>query len=164
MSEDAEICKEAWWNNVRGISKEQVCVPCGIDRNKNVYGVISNLGKISKDKLNKVFGDRIGDNSIICSDGEKSYKGFVKGHRYNHIVIKSGQYKNRIYHLNYINAYHNGLKGVIRRFNGVSTKYLNNYIVWNNIKGMGLGMFGVVEVICLMRYRTFADRPLIPVL
>lgn len=151
--------------NVRGISKEQVCVPCGIDRNGNVFGKVSNLGKISKDKLNKVFGDRISDRSIICSDGEKSYKGFVKGHGYKHIVIKSGQYKNGIYHLNHINGYHNGLKGFIRRFNGVSTKYLNNYIVWNNIKKMCISIIdGIVEMECLMRYSTFANRPLIPIL
>ena len=151
--------------NIRGISKEKVCVSCGIDRNKNVYGRVSNLGKISKDKLNKVFGNRIDGNSIICSDGEKSYKDFVKEHEYKHIVIKSGRYKNGIYHLNHINAYHNGLKGFIRKFNGVSTKYLNNYIVWNNIKKMGISIVdGVVDMVCLMRYRTFADRPLIPVL
>lgn len=151
--------------NVRGISKEKVCVSCGIDRNKNVYGVISNLGKITKDKLNKVFGGKIDGNSIICSDGEKSYKDFVKEHEYKHVIIKSGRYKNGIYHLNHINAYHNGLKGFIRKFNGVSTKYLNNYIVWNNIKKMGVDIIeGVVDIVCLMRYRTFADRPLIPVL
>ncbi len=151
--------------NVRGVSKEKVCVSCGIDRNKNVYGVISNLGKITKDKLNKVFGGKIDGNSIICSDGEKSYKDFVKEHEYKHVIIKSGRYKNGIYHLNHINAYHNGLKGFIRKFNGVSTKYLNNYIVWNNIKKMGVDIIdGVVDIVCLMRYRTFADRPLIPVL
>lgn len=142
-----------------------MCISCGVDRNKNVYGRVSNLGKISKDKLNKVFNGKISKDSIICSDGEKSYKDFVKEHEYKHIIIKSGQYKNGIYHLNHINAYHNGLKGFIRKFNGVSTKYLNNYIVWNNIKKMGISIVeGVIDIVCLMRYRTFADRPLIPVL
>ena len=157
--------KRGGMDSKRGVSGEKVCISCGIDRNKNVYGRVSNLGKITKDKLNKVFNGKISKDSIICSDGEKSYKDFVKEHDYKHIVIKSGRYKNGIYHLNHINAYHNGLKGFIRKFNGVSTKYLNNYIVWNNIKKIGINIIeGVVDMVCLMRYRTFADRPLIPVL
>ena len=157
--------KRGGGTSIRGVSKEKVCVSCGVDRGGNILGMVSNLGKITKDKLNKVFGGKIIDNSIICSDGEKSYKDFVKEHDYKHVIIKSGRYKNGIYHLNHINAYHNGLKGFIRKFNGVSTKYLNNYIVWNNIKKMGISIIeGVVDIVCLMRYRTFADRPLIPVL
>ena len=37
------------------------------------------------------------------------------------------------YGIQRINAYHRKLKGFIKRFNGVSTKYLENYLVWNNI-------------------------------
>jgi len=33
----------------------------------------------------------------------------------------------------FIDAYHVRLKKFIRRFNGVSTKHLGNYIVWNDI-------------------------------
>lgn len=31
-----------------------------------------------------------------------------------------------------VNAYHSNLKNWINRFHGVATKYLNNYLVWNN--------------------------------
>ena len=33
----------------------------------------------------------------------------------------------------HINSYHSQLKRFMRGFNGVSTKYLNNYLVWNNL-------------------------------
>ena len=38
--------------------------------------------------------------------------------------------KKGIYHLNNINNYHSRLKKWISRFNGVSTKYLQLYLVW----------------------------------
>ena len=35
-----------------------------------------------------------------------------------------------IYHIKSINSYHDRLKSWIRRFNGVATKYLPNYLAW----------------------------------
>jgi len=37
------------------------------------------------------------------------------------------------YGIQRINAYHSRLKLFIRRFHGVSTKHLGNYIVWNDL-------------------------------
>ena len=37
-----------------------------------------------------------------------------------------------IYHIQHINSYHSILKNWIRRFHGVATKYLNNYLIWHN--------------------------------
>ena len=48
------------------------------------------------------------------------------------IQLKSGKSKIGNFHVQHINAYHSVLKTWIRRFNGVSTKYLNNYLVWHN--------------------------------
>lgn len=39
----------------------------------------------------------------------------------------------RIYNIQHINNSHSQLKRFMRGFNGVSTKYLNNYLVWNNL-------------------------------
>lgn len=41
-----------------------------------------------------------------------------------------GVKKRGIYHLNNVNAYHSRLKRWLRPFNGVSTKYLPNYLTW----------------------------------
>jgi len=37
-----------------------------------------------------------------------------------------------IYHIQHLNAYHSNLKNYIGQFKGISSKYLNNYLVWNN--------------------------------
>jgi len=36
-----------------------------------------------------------------------------------------------LYHIQSVNSYHGRLKNWIRRFNGVATKYLPNYLVWH---------------------------------
>jgi len=36
----------------------------------------------------------------------------------------------RIYHIQNVNAYHSRLKRWMQRFNGVATKYLDNYLIW----------------------------------
>jgi len=38
--------------------------------------------------------------------------------------------KKDIVHIKNVNAYHSRLKGWMRRFNGVATKYLDNYLSW----------------------------------
>ena len=35
--------------------------------------------------------------------------------------------------IKHINSYHSRLKKFMKIFNGVSTKHLNNYLIWNNV-------------------------------
>lgn len=49
------------------------------------------------------------------------------------VQLKTGKAKKGIYNIQHINSYHSQLKRFMRGFNGVSTKYLNNYLVWNNL-------------------------------
>lgn len=37
------------------------------------------------------------------------------------------------YNIQHINSYHSELKRFLYQFKGASTKYLNNYLVWNNL-------------------------------
>lgn len=149
----------------RGISSEQVCIPCAIDRNNATYGKISNLGKASSENLKNVFKDKIDKNSILCTDSNSSYRKFAKDNEYEHIEIKSGKHKNGVYHINHINAYHANLKNFISRFKGISTKYLNNYISWNSCMKMSAFdmLKSFVQTVCLLKYKSIANRPLIPV-
>lgn len=60
--------------------------------------------------------------------------GYVKSNNeVGHVIINGSKkyyVKKGIYHLNNINNYHYRLKKWISRFNGVSTKYLQLYLVW----------------------------------
>src|SRR5699024_7773960 len=48
------------------------------------------------------------------------------------VQLKTGKAKKGIYNIQHINSYHSQLKRFMRGVNRVSTKYLNNYLVWNN--------------------------------
>lgn len=44
-----------------------------------------------------------------------------------------------------INGYHSQLKTFMERFHGVATKYLNNYLVWHNLRNYAEGDFNFKE-------------------
>lgn len=120
----------------RGLSNEQVCVPCGVDRTGNILSGISNLGKISTQDLNRFYSDKVSPKAIFCTDSEKSYIKFARDNDFRLIQIERGKHKKGIYHINHINAYHANLKSFIDKFKGVATKYLENYLTWNLIRKM----------------------------
>jgi transposase-like protein len=114
----------------RGQSKDQVCVTCGIDQRNHLVMKVSNYGHISGEIIEKVFDGKINNESILCSDGLKGYKTFAKNPQLEHIIIPAGKYKVGIYHINKVNSLHSRFKGWLERYNGVSTKYLQNYVTW----------------------------------
>jgi len=118
----------------RGLSREQVCVPCAIEREtKSSIAIIGGLGKTSQKFIEKVFAGKIKEKSILCTDKEKSYIKFSKSHELEHIRFESVKSKKHIYHIQHINSYHSRLKRFMEIFKGVSTKHLNNYLIWNNM-------------------------------
>lgn len=69
---------------------------------------------------------------ILCSDAAAGYRRYASTRKIPLQVLNAtrGAKKYGLYHLNNVNAYHSRLKRWIRPFNGVSTKYLANYLVW----------------------------------
>jgi transposase-like protein len=118
----------------RGLSKEQVCVVCSIEReSKEFVAKIGGLGKTSIKTISSVLNNKIKEKSVFCTDKEKSYLKFAKSNKLEHIRFEEFKSKRGIYHINHINSYHTRLKKLIDNFNGVSTKHLNNYLIWNNV-------------------------------
>lgn len=117
----------------RGISSEQVCVPCAVNKDGQSVAMPVKMGKPIPKAIHKAFDGRITSNSILCTDGEKSYVKFAADNKIKLVQIKGGKGKVDEYHIQHINNYHSILDNFISNFKGVSTKYLGNYIVWNNI-------------------------------
>ena len=109
---------------LRGLSHQQVCVLTALDRGKRIFNQPVGLGKMRKDYLD-VLQSKLSKNATIITDGDKSYKS-LKNVKIKQIA--GGIIKDKVYNLARINAYHSGLKQWIDRFNGVSTKYLDNYV------------------------------------
>lgn len=115
-------------NRKRGLSKEQVCVPCAINRNGLSIAKISGLGKASYSEINAIISSHIEKESILCADGATAYDAIASNNSLKRANVSSCG----LYNIQRINSYHSRLKNFIDRFNGVSTKLLNNYLVYNN--------------------------------
>lgn len=116
-----------------GIHDEHVAVIVSTDRQGNKDIKIATHGRISKADLEKVFEDKIQPETTICTDSHRSYTAFAKSKSLKHQKIKAnkGQYvKDKVFHVQNVNNTVKRLRDWIRSFNGVSTKYLQNYLNW----------------------------------
>lgn len=117
----------------RGLSKDKVCIPCAVNRNGLSVAQASNLARVKTDGLKAVFNGRVESGSTFITDKASAYMQFADDFGLELIRLKSETDSRKgLYNLQRINNYHSKLKEFIRRFNGVSTKYLNNYLIWHN--------------------------------
>ena len=117
----------------RGISKDQVCVPCGVNLDGLSIAKISNLGKPSLKDLQKVLNGKIAKNSVFITDSLRPYQKLSLDMSLSHIRILRGKRVVGTFNIQTINSYHSHLKNMlVHRFKGVATKYLNNYLVYHN--------------------------------
>ncbi len=114
----------------RGTNSQHVCVLVARDRNKNTYNRIANMGRLNMTRLNEMVGSQFNNMNILCTDGLKGYTTFADSKDMDHYeIIEHHTYKG-IFHIQNVNSYHSRLKRWIANFNGVSSKYLNNYLAW----------------------------------
>ena len=113
----------------RGQSNEQTDILIAVDRGNNIISKVYGSGKISSDEVSKVLKGHIEEKSTLVTDGCTAYREFAKN---NQLTLKQlvKIRKNGVYHINNCNAYQAQLKKFFRKFNGVSTKYLNRYLAW----------------------------------
>ena len=107
-----------------GLSHNKVCVLTALDRNKHSFNKPVGYGKVNREQV-AILQHRIKDNSILITDGDKSYK-VLKDVKLKQ--LKFGKPQSKVYHLSNINNFHSKLKQFMSRFNGVATKYLDNYV------------------------------------
>ena len=117
----------------RGISNEQVAVVVTQDRSGNQELKVVKKGRISKSDLDEVLGSRIEEGSVLCTDAHRSYSAFAKEKEIDHqkfTANKGQRIVNKIYHVQNVNNTAKRLRTWMRPYNGVATKYLQNYMNW----------------------------------
>jgi transposase-like protein len=112
----------------RGLSKEQVCVLCILDRSKNLFNKSICYGKMSTENLEENLINKLLAGSFLVTDKEKSYIKYSKNNNIHLKQIHKNQTQEGKFHIQNINNYHGALKLWIRNFKGVSTKHLDNYL------------------------------------
>ena len=117
-----------------GIGANKAAVIVSVDRNKRLNMTLSTMGKITKSDIADSFRQPLPRETILCTDGLVSYKGYAKDNKLKHVVLRADlkQFvKKGGYHIQHVNELHNRLKKWIDgTFWGVSTKYLQNYLNW----------------------------------
>jgi transposase-like protein len=120
--------------NTKGISREQVAVIASTDRKKTISIKVACLGRIKKVDIENAIGQMHGEQTVLCSDGHVSYKGFAKDNHIEHHILRANikEYVvNKKYHIQHINSMHNRMKYWInKKMLGVATKNLQGYMNW----------------------------------
>jgi len=116
-----------------GITKDHVTVIVTCDRVGSQAMKVSGRGRISKKDVEEALGGKIRKDTVFCTNSHRSFSAFAKKEELERHKIKAGTKgytKDQVYHVQTVNSKTNRLKNWIKDFNGVSTKYLQNYLNW----------------------------------
>ena len=118
-----------------GISDEQACIVAACDTEKNSILKFVGTGRLTKsmvyNALHPVIRKQRVNKAIFVTDRHVSYQKFAKIKRLNHQTVATsyGQYVNtQGFHIQAVNSLHSRFKKWLIKFNGVATKYLQNYL------------------------------------
>jgi len=111
-----------------------VQVVTAVQRNGDKYlkAVVSK--RLSKEQIAKVLDGKLAQKTTLITDKHPSYKAFVKENptiKHKALLAKDHVDKqDKTIHLQKVNNVHSQLRTFLRPFNGVSSKYLQNYLNW----------------------------------
>lgn len=94
------------------------------------------LEKIDAPHITAVLRPLVDKDAILCTDGARVYQTVARAMGLAHRAINVQQGIRVIegaFHIQNVNAYDSRLKEWIRRFHGVATKYLENYLGWRRM-------------------------------
>lgn len=111
-----------------------VQVVTAVQRNGEKYLRAVESKRLSAEEITKAFDGKLADNTTLITDKHPSYKLFAKGNQsIKHRSILAKEHvnkKDKGIHLQHVNNTHSQLRTFLQPFNGVSSKYLQNYLNW----------------------------------
>ena len=114
----------------RGLSDEQVPVLVAADRSGTTVSAV--LPAVNADSLREVIEPVVDEDIVLVSDGHRAYPPCAAaiGVRHEVLNLSSGERVRDAFHIQTVNNRHSQLKDFLRRYRGVATKYLDNYLRW----------------------------------
>ena len=116
-----------------GVSNEKVAVIATCDRSGNKDFKVATRGRISKKDLEKALNGKLDKAEVLCSDSHRSYGAFAKASAVEHKKFNASKGQravDKVYHVQNVNNMDMRLRKFMDSFNGVATKYLQNYLNW----------------------------------
>jgi len=119
-------------NKKRGVSNDKVSIMVATDRMNNSTMKFAKIGRIDVDSIDLTIGEFVDTENILCSDSHPSIKSWAKGKSLEHhsFVASKQHVKNKCYHVQHVNSIDNLYERWVKKFYGVSTKYLPQYLNW----------------------------------
>jgi transposase-like protein len=116
----------------RGISKEQVCILVVRDRSGNTVDFVPGRGPVTVAQLKEHLRPVLAPDALLVTDANKAYRTFARQHGISHqyVNLSAGERMRGAVHVQNVNGYHSRFHTWLRRFNGVATRYLPNYLGW----------------------------------
>jgi len=111
-----------------------VQVVTAVERKGNKYLKAVESKRLSEEEITKVLEGKLSENATLITDKHPSYRAFAKANpsiKHKRLLAKEHVDKNdKTIHLQKVNNVHSQLRKFLRPFNGVSSKYLQNYLNW----------------------------------
>ncbi|NRB42589.1 MAG: IS1595 family transposase [Pseudomonadales bacterium] len=114
-----------------GGDTDKVPVFMALDRSGDITHKV--LERDTKEELELALKPLLASSSVLCTDGNLSYKSIVKDLDIDHkrlIALDNQRVIYGIYHIQTLNNYMMRWKTWLNRFHGVGTAYLENYLSW----------------------------------
>ena len=115
----------------RGLSAEQIPIVVVRDRQGATFDAV--LPKLNRASMAAALGDVLAGAETLCCDGGKAIVAFARrtGLPVQVLPAPGGPRPDAPqFHINNVNGYHGRFKEWMRRFHGVATKNLPNYLGW----------------------------------
>jgi transposase-like protein len=111
-----------------------VQVVTAVSRDGNKYLKAVETKRLTGKQIQQAIGKKLAKDVVLITDEHPSYKGFAKTKKQlTHKTVLAKEHINRSnknIHLQRVNNTHKQLRDFLDKFNGVSSKYLQNYLNW----------------------------------
>ena len=108
-----------------GISNEYICICAGVERDGAAVSAAVNRATAGKEDINQIFASRVSSQTLIVSDGAKSYGTLKENGKCE--VLNASEEEDSFFNINTVNSYHSFIKERNRDARGFATKFLNRY-------------------------------------
>lgn len=116
----------------RGVSNDKVSIMVAMDREDNPTMRVAKIGRVDVSSIERTIGVLTDSDNILCSDSHPSIISWASGRKLeHHTFVASRQHvKNKCYHVQHVNSLDNRYERWVKRFYGIATKYLPQYLNW----------------------------------
>jgi transposase-like protein len=116
----------------RGLSHEHDCILVARDRAGRTVDFVTGRAPLRPAHLQRCLPPVVAPDVMLVTDGHPAYPAFARkaGIAHRAVNLSAGGRVAGALHVQNVNAYHSRFKQWLRRFNGVASRYLPNYLGW----------------------------------